>query len=129
MDAKKSTAPKIRLLERRHAIQGDLKTNIGGEAMRFNKRLLLETIIVSCLLPVLLVIVSMIYGMLMTRAYVPDVAESYLADAPLPSMVSFGTITVIGGVMEYVTAAAGLLLFGVTYYGVRSFIQRRTQRS
>lgn len=97
--------------------------------MKFNKRLLLETIIVSCLLPVLLVTGSMIYGMLMTRANVPDVTASYMTGSPLPSQVSFGSIAVIGGVMEYVTAAAGLLLFGVTYYGVRSFIQRRMQRS
>ena len=97
--------------------------------MRFNKRLLIETIIVCCLLPVLLVIGSMIYGMLMTRAYVPDVTASYMAGSSLPSQVSFGSIAVLGGVMEYVTAAAGLLLFGVAYYGVRSFIQRRMQRS
>lgn len=97
--------------------------------MRFNKRLLIETIIVCCLLPVLLVIGSMIYGMLMTRAYVPDVTAPYMTGSSLPSKVSFGTIAAIGGVMEYVTAAAGLLLFGVTYYAVRSFIQRRMQRS
>lgn len=126
---KKLLQPRIRLLEKPHALQGDLKTNIGGEAMKFNKRLLLETIIVSCLLPVLLVTGSMIYGMLMTRANVPDVTASYMTGSPLPSQVSFGTITVIGGVMEYVIAAAGLLLFGFTYYVVRSFIQRRMQRS
>ena len=97
--------------------------------MRFNKRLLLETFIVSCLLPVLLVIVGMVYGMFVMRAYVPDVTTSYSSVTYLPSQISFGTITVIGGVMEYVIAAIGLLLFGVVYYVIRSFIQRRLQRS
>lgn len=96
--------------------------------MRLNKPLVLESIIVSLLLTVGIIICwQIIQGMILTYQYKPDIAASYASVEKLQSTVTFGTV-VRADLTFMLMIGAGLILFTCLYYRVRSRMKQRKAR-
>jgi hypothetical protein len=96
--------------------------------MKVNKRLLIESVIVSIVIVLVVLGWGIVRGMLLTKSYVPDIVDSYQATDFLQHEVSFGTvnrsnwITVLMGL-------GGFLLLVITYYGIRVWLNQMIKKN
>ncbi|ANE48190.1 hypothetical protein SY83_19960 [Paenibacillus swuensis] len=92
--------------------------------MKLNKRVMVESVGMTLLIALVMIIWPVIQGMWLTRKNEPDIINEYATVDQLQSKVAFGvmyTPTVLGisaGVLS-------LLIFAIAYYGVRMFIRRK----
>lgn len=93
-----------------------------------NKRLAMESVLVTLLFIIGFVAWNVVQGMIMTMNYVPDLMNTASSGTPLQSKVAFGTL-VQWNITSMIMAVAGFILFAAAYYGLRSGMQRWTQRS
>lgn len=92
--------------------------------MKLNKRLVVESIIVSLLLTVGIICWQIIQGMILTYQYEPAIVNSYASVEKLQSTVAFGTV-VRANLTFMLMSGAGLILFTCLYYYVRSRMKQR----
>lgn len=92
--------------------------------MKLNKRLAVESIILSLLLTVGIICWQVIQGMILTYQYEPAIVNSYASVEKLQSTVTFGTV-VRADLTFMLMSGAGLILFTCLYYYVRSRIKQR----
>lgn len=93
-----------------------------------NKRLAMESVLVTLLFIIGFAAWNVVQGMIMTMNYVPDLTNTATYGNPLQSKVAFGTI-VRWDTTSMIMAVAGFVLLAAAYYGLRSGMQRWTQRS
>ncbi|WP_440117843.1 hypothetical protein [Paenibacillus sp. QZ-Y1] len=96
--------------------------------MSINKRLAMESLLVTLLFILGFVAWNVIQGMFMTMNYVPDLMNSGSSVTPLQSKVAFGAI-VRWEMTSILMAVVGFLLLAAAYYGLRSALQRWTKHS
>ncbi|AOZ90770.1 hypothetical protein [Paenibacillus crassostreae] len=96
--------------------------------MKVNKRLLIESIIVSILIVLVFLGWEIVRGMFLTKNYIPEIVDSYKETDYLQNEVSFGTvnrsnrITVLMGI-------SGFLFMLITYYGIRVLLNQIIQKN
>ncbi|MEC0126626.1 hypothetical protein [Paenibacillus pabuli] len=95
--------------------------------MSINKRLGVESLLVTLLFTLGFMAWNVVQGMLMTLNYVPEMNNDSSVTM-LQSKVAFGSIA-RWDMTSILIAAVGFLLLAAAYYGLRSGIQRWTQRS
>lgn len=95
--------------------------------MRINKRLSVESLLVTLLFTLGFMAWNVVQGMLMTLNHVPEMNNDSSITL-LQSKVAFGTIARWDST-SILIAAVGFLLLAAAYYGLRSGIQRWTKRS
>ncbi|MBD8840163.1 hypothetical protein IFU39_20340 [Paenibacillus sp. CFBP 13594] len=93
-----------------------------------NKRLAMESFLVTLLFIIGFVAWNIVQGMVMTMNYVPDLMNTASSGMPLQSKVAFGSI-VQWDTTSIIMAVAGFVLLTAVYYGLRLRMQRWTQRS
>lgn len=93
-----------------------------------NKRLALESFLVTLLFIIGFVAWNVVQGMIMTMNYVPDLTNTASSVTPLQSKIAFGS-RVQWDTTSMIMAVAGFILLAAAYYGLRSGMQRWTQRS
>ncbi|WP_413027104.1 hypothetical protein [Paenibacillus taichungensis] len=96
--------------------------------MSINKRLGVESLLVTLLFTLGFMAWNVVQGMLMTLNHTPEMMNTDSSVMMLQSKVSFGTIARWDST-SILIAAVGFLLLAAAYYGLRSGIQRWTQRS
>ncbi|MGW7162358.1 hypothetical protein [Paenibacillus taichungensis] len=96
--------------------------------MSINKRLGMESLLVTLLFTVGFMAWNVIQGMLMTLNHTPEMMNTDSSTSTLQSKVDFGSIA-RWDTTSILIAAVGFLLLAAAYYGLRSGIQRWTQRS
>lgn len=87
--------------------------------MSLNKRLGVESMVVTLLLAMLLIGWNIIQGMLTTYKHVPELTSINSSDVTIQSQVQFGAVTSWNGPGMMVVVAA-FILFAVVYYVIRS---------
>ncbi|WP_405155922.1 hypothetical protein [Paenibacillus sp. FSL K6-0108] len=95
--------------------------------MRINKRLSVESLLVTLLFTLGFMAWNVVQGMLMTLNHVPEMNNDSSITL-LQSKVAFGSIA-RWDTTSILIAAVGFLLLAAAYYALRSGIQRWTQRS
>ncbi|MBT2284860.1 hypothetical protein J7E78_15055 [Paenibacillus polymyxa] len=93
-----------------------------------NKRLAIESVLVTLLFIIGFVAWNVVQGMIMTMNYVPDLTNTASSGTPLQSKVAFGTL-VRWDTTSMIMAVAGFILLAAAYYGLRSALQRWTKQS
>ncbi|OAB47150.1 hypothetical protein [Paenibacillus antarcticus] len=88
--------------------------------MKLNKRLLIESFIVSALIILFGFGWMMGQGMLITMNYVPDIISSYEKVDHLQSSITFGNHDQFG----WIETSFGFILLAVAYYGIRILVNR-----
>ncbi|RAW19404.1 hypothetical protein DC345_01095 [Paenibacillus taichungensis] len=96
--------------------------------MRINKRLGVESLLVTLLFILGFMAWNVVQGMLMTLNHTPEMMNNASSVTLLQSKVAFGTIA-RWDTTSILIAAVGFLLLASAYYGLRSGMQRWTQRS
>lgn len=96
--------------------------------MRINKRLCVESLLVTLFMILGLIGWKVVQGMWMTATYVPDMSDSYSSATNLQTQVAFGAI-VRWDASLILLYGAGSILFAAAYYGIRSGLMKRKQRS
>ncbi|NEU60440.1 hypothetical protein [Paenibacillus sp. ALJ109b] len=96
--------------------------------MSINKRLGVESLLVTLLFTLGFMAWNVVQGMLMTLNHTPEMMNTDSSVMMLRSKVAFGTIARWDST-SILIAAVGFLLLAAAYYGLRSGIQRWTQRS
>ncbi|OAX50181.1 hypothetical protein [Paenibacillus sp. AD87] len=96
--------------------------------MSINKRLGMESLLVTLLFTLGFMVWNVIQGMLMTLNHTPEMLNNASSVTSLESKVDFGSIA-RWDTTSILVAAVGFLLLAAAYYGLRSGIQRWTQRS
>jgi len=92
-----------------------------------NKRLAMESVLVTLLFIIGFVAWNVVQGMIMTMNYVPDLTNTAAYGNPLQSKVAFGTI-IRWDTTAMIMAVAGFVLLAAAYYGLRSAMQRWTKQ-
>ena len=95
--------------------------------MNINKKLLIESIIVSLFIAAVINGWWIIQGMLITKNYVPNILESYESVDHLQSKVSFGIID-SGGWITWLMRLVGLLCMMIAYYGIRIWLNQKLRK-
>jgi quinol-cytochrome oxidoreductase complex cytochrome b subunit len=96
--------------------------------MKVNKRLLIESVIVSIVIVLVVLGWGIVRGNLLTKNYVPDIVDSYKTTDYLQHEVSFGFvnrsnwITVLMGL-------CGFLFVVITYYGIRVWLSKMIKKN
>ncbi|MFX3647797.1 MAG: hypothetical protein ACE3K2_28320 [Paenibacillus sp.] len=93
-----------------------------------NKRLAMESVLVTLLFIIGFVVWNIVQGMIKTMNYVPDLTNTASSSTSLQSKVTFGTI-VRWDTTTIIMAVAGFILLAAAYYSLRIGMQRWTQRS
>ncbi|WP_458462456.1 hypothetical protein [Paenibacillus sp.] len=93
-----------------------------------NKRLAMESVLVTLLFSIGFAAWNVVQGMIMTMNYVPDLTNTASSSTPLQSKIAFGTI-VRWDITSILMAVVGFLLLATAYYGLRSALQRWTKQS
>ncbi|MEK4052916.1 hypothetical protein MHB84_04625 [Paenibacillus sp. FSL F4-0087] len=96
--------------------------------MSINKRLGVESLLVTLLFTLGFMAWNVVQGMLMTLNHTPEMMHTDSSVMMLQSKVDFGSIA-RWDTTSILIAAVGFLLLAAAYYGLRSGIQRWTQRS
>ncbi|MDK8189107.1 hypothetical protein QP794_03290 [Paenibacillus sp. UMB7766-LJ446] len=96
--------------------------------MSINKRLGVESLLVTLLFTLGFMAWNVVQGMLMTLNYKPDMMKNDSSITTLQSEVTFGFIA-RWDTTSILIAVIGFLLLAAAYYGLRSGMQRWTQRS
>lgn len=92
--------------------------------MRINKRLCVESLLVTLFMILGMIGWKVVQGMWMTATYVPDMSESYSSATNLQTQVAFGAI-VRWDASFILLYGAGFILFAAAYYGIRSGLMQR----
>jgi hypothetical protein len=95
--------------------------------MSINKRLGVESLLVTLLFTIGFMAWNVVQGMIMTLNHVPEMNNGSSV-AMLQSEVAFGFIA-RWDTTSILIAVIGFLLLAAAYYGLRSGMQRWTQRS
>lgn|GEM_PF-935811 len=93
--------------------------------MIINKRIMIESIIVSILIFVFSVWIKIIQGAINTQKHVPDLIDSYSSANYLQEQVSFGVVYSNG--YNWAIIPLGIAIFIsliLLYYGIRVMINR-----
>ncbi|MDT0121728.1 hypothetical protein Q9R46_03690 [Paenibacillus sp. RRE4] len=93
--------------------------------MRLNKRLGIETVIVSGIFILLLTVWNVVQGMVLTLQHVPQGTQ--LPTSGAPSQVDFGHVASGSGLM-IALSVGGTFLFAMAYYVIRSYIAGKSKR-
>ncbi|MEW4429637.1 MULTISPECIES: hypothetical protein [Paenibacillus] len=96
--------------------------------MRINRRLCVESLLVTLFMILGMIGWKVAQGMWMTATYVPEMSHSYSSVANLQSQVRFGAVVRWDAGLIFLYAA-GFILFAAAYYGIRSGLLKRKQRS
>lgn len=96
--------------------------------MRINRRLCVESLLVTLFMSLGLIGWKVAQGMWMTATYVPDMSQSYSSETNLQTQVTFGAI-VRWDASLILLYGIGFILFAAAYYGIRSGLLKRKQRS
>ncbi|UPK45560.1 hypothetical protein [Paenibacillus pabuli] len=96
--------------------------------MSINKRLGVESLVVTLLFTLGFMAWNVVQEMVMTLRYAPEIMHNDSSVTALQSNVAFGSI-VRWDTTSILVAAVGFLLLAAAYYGLRSGMQRWTQRS
>ncbi|MGF7050750.1 menaquinol-cytochrome c reductase cytochrome b subunit [Paenibacillus sp. DS2015] len=96
--------------------------------MKVDKRLLIESIIVSILIVLAFIGWEIVRGMLLTKNYVPDILESYKTIEYLQHKLSFGII-IRSKWITVLMGFSGFLFMVVTYYGIRVLLNRMIKKN
>ncbi|MNJ51220.1 cytochrome b6 [compost metagenome] len=86
--------------------------------MNINKRVFIESIIVSIVIIIAVLGFNIVQGMLLTRNYVPDVTNGYASVDYLQHKVEFGIVNRLDW-LTIVFGFSGILLLAMTYYVLR----------
>ncbi|MFC9707380.1 hypothetical protein ACFTRD_04390 [Paenibacillus sp. NPDC056933] len=95
--------------------------------MSINKRLGVESLLVTLLFTLGFMAWNVIQGMLITLNYKPDMMKNDSGVTTLQSKITFGPI-VRWDTTSILIAVVGFFLLAAAYYGLRSGMQRWTQR-
>ena len=87
------------------------------------KRRFLRSLVIGLLFVVAFYAFQMIYGMILTVHYVPDVVESYESVDALQPVVAFGHEA--NGMWRTVLETAGPMLLGIVVYYVSTYLRSR----
>ncbi|MGO4530524.1 hypothetical protein AB4Z30_15685 [Paenibacillus sp. 2TAF8] len=93
--------------------------------MRLNKRVGIETMIVTCIFTLLLVVWNVVQGMVLTLEHVPQVTALQTSGAS--SQVDFGHVASGSGLM-IALSVGGIFLIAMTYYVIRSYVVGKSKR-
>lgn len=93
--------------------------------MRLNKRVGIETVIVTCVFSLLLVVWNVVQGMILTLEHVPQVTPLQTSGAS--SQVEFGHVASGSGLM-IALSVGGIFLFAMAYYVIRSYVVGKSKR-
>ncbi|WP_413034414.1 hypothetical protein [Paenibacillus xylanilyticus] len=96
--------------------------------MRINKRLCVESLLVTLFMTLGIIGWKIVRGMLMTVNYKPDVPVAYSSSTNLQSQVAFGAV-VQWDFALILFWVAGFILFAAAYYGIRSGLQHWMKRT
>ncbi|NUU79862.1 hypothetical protein [Paenibacillus xylanilyticus] len=96
--------------------------------MRINKRLCVESLLVTMFMTLGIIGWNIAQGMLLTASYKPDLSVAYSSSTNLQSQVAFGAV-VQWDFALILFWAAGFILFAAAYYGVRSGLQHWRKRT
>lgn len=96
--------------------------------MRINRRLCVESLLVTLFMILGLIGWKVAQGMWMTATYVPDMSQSYSSATNLQTQVAFGAIVRWDATLV-ILCAAGFILFAAAYYRIRLGLLKRKQRS
>lgn len=96
--------------------------------MRINRRLCVESLLVTLFMILGLIGWKVARGMWMTATYVPDMSYSYSSATNMQTQVAFGAI-VRWDASLILLYGIGFILFAAAYYGIRSGLLKRKQRS
>ncbi|MFC7681810.1 hypothetical protein ACFQV5_23155 [Paenibacillus sp. GCM10028914] len=91
--------------------------------MKVNKRLLIESIIVSSLIVLTYFGWGIVRGMLLTKNYVPDIIDSYKATDYLEREVSLGLVNRRNWI-TVLLGSGGFLFLIITYYWIRILLNK-----
>ncbi len=89
--------------------------------MKVNRRLLIESIIVSILIILLGLGWNISQGYFLTKNYVPDIIDNYKSSDYLQHKVSFG-ILYKGNWISMIVGIGAFLFLIITYYGIRTWL-------
>jgi hypothetical protein len=93
--------------------------------MRLNQRVGIETIIVSFVFILLLVVWKVVQGMVLTLQNVPQ--GTPLQTSGAASQVDFGHVA-SGSSLMIALSVGGIFLFAMAYYVVRSYVVGKSKR-
>lgn len=96
--------------------------------MRINRRLCVESLLVTLFMTLGIIGWKVARGMWMTATYVPEMTHSYSSVANLQSQVTFGAVVRWDAGLIFLYGI-GFILFAAAYYGIRSGLMKRKQRS
>lgn len=93
--------------------------------MRLNKRVGMETMIVTCVFMLLLVVWNVVQGMFLTLQHVPQ--GTPLQTSGAASQVDFGHVASGSGLM-ITLSVGGMFLFAMAYYVIRSYVVGKSKK-
>ncbi|NMO97693.1 hypothetical protein [Paenibacillus lemnae] len=91
--------------------------------MKLNKRLMIESVIVSMIMMLFYTGWNVIKGMMLTKNHVPDILNQYKSVDHLQTKVSFGTVYA-GGWEMWMIGFAWFTFLTITYYAIRVGFKR-----
>jgi len=95
--------------------------------MKLNRRVFIESIVVSLLIILAILGWEIIRGYYTTQKYVPEIVNRYESIDYLQHKVSFGIVGRSGWI-TILWGMGGFLLLAITYYGIRTWLNRRLFR-
>jgi hypothetical protein len=95
--------------------------------MKIDKRVLIESIIVSTLIILAVIGWRIVRGYLLTQNYVPEIINSYDSIDYMQHKVSFGIVNRSYWKTAMIGIGGFVLLF-ITYYGIRTWLTQIIKR-
>jgi len=92
--------------------------------MKLNKRIFIESIIVSLFIVLLFYGWKVVRGMFLTNNYVPNILDNYNSTDYIQHVTSFGTVSNTNWVTP-LTSIGGFLFILISYYVVRVALKAR----
>ncbi len=111
-----ATRPKIGAIE-----AGPCYIEVIG--MKINRRVFIESIVVSILISLTVLGWEITRGYYTTQKYVPEIVNSYESIDYLQHKVSFGIVGRSGWI-TILWGMGGFLLLAITYYGIRTWLTK-----
>ncbi|WP_157756158.1 hypothetical protein [Paenibacillus crassostreae] len=97
--------------------------------MKVNKRLLIESIMISILIVLAFLGWGIVRGMYLTKNYVPDIVGSYEAIDYLQHEISFGIVKDRSSWITVLISFSGFLFMIAAYYGSRVFLNQMIKKN
>jgi menaquinol-cytochrome c reductase cytochrome b subunit len=96
--------------------------------MRINKKILIESVLFSILLITVGIAWKVVQGFILTKAYTPDILNSYESIQFLESTTSFGVQS--DSIWKNIfLALCGFISLTIIYYGIRIMIRKFRNKS